>query len=64
MKKKLSLSEIASSAEKSVAKKQRDMHVIQTFSGTLRVETSKVYINKKDGQRALEYLRQLKVAPD
>lgn len=46
--------------EREVATKFRDANTTQSFNGTLRVRLDGVYVTKRDGQRALENLRQLK----
>ena len=48
--------------EREVATKFRDANTTQSFNGTLRVKLDGVYVNKREGQRALENLRQLKLA--
>lgn len=45
--------------EKSVGKRLREMQSTQTFDGTLRIKLDRVFVDKKDGQRALEHLRQM-----
>lgn len=45
--------------EKSVGKRLRELQSTQTFDGTLRIKLDKVFVDKKDGQRALEHLRQM-----
>lgn len=52
-----SLAELVDGAERSVAKRLRAASTKQSFSGTLKVETDKIYVGKKDGMRALESLR-------
>nr|WP_298124956.1 hypothetical protein [uncultured Pseudoxanthomonas sp.] len=45
--------------EKLVGKRLRELQSTQTFDGTLRIKLDKVFVDKKDGQRALEHLRQM-----
>ena len=45
--------------EKSAVKRLRELQATQSFDGTLKVRSDRVYIDKKDGRRALEHLRTL-----
>lgn len=57
MKKQSNLVEIMRGAEKAVERKQIAAHSKQSFSGVLKVEVDKVFVGKKDGARALQFLR-------
>lgn len=45
--------------ERSIVKRLRDLQSTQTFGGTLRIELSKVYVDRKSGLRALDSLRHI-----
>lgn len=57
-----SLEELLSGAERSVAKRSRAASAKQSFSGVLRVQIDKIYVGKKDGLRALDFLRHAQAA--
>lgn len=54
------ITEFLRSYEKSGAKKLRELQSTQSFSGTLKINTDRVYVDQKDGRRALEHLKKLR----
>jgi hypothetical protein len=52
-----------SSYEKTAVKKLRELQATQSFGGTLKIRPDRVFVDKKDGLRALEHLRQLSTGP-
>jgi len=54
------LAKFLSTYEKSAKMYLRDRQATQTFMGALKVDLSRVVVEKKDGRRALKDLRVLK----
>lgn len=53
------LASFLASYEKSATNKLRELQSSQSFSGTLKIDVERVFVNKRDGLRALENLRQI-----
>jgi hypothetical protein len=53
------VAEFLGSYEKAVVKKLRELQATQSFGGSLKINTDRVFVEKKDGLRALEHLRQM-----
>jgi hypothetical protein len=45
--------------EDRVAQELREAQSVQTFGGTLKINLDRVYVDQKDGRRALDELRRL-----
>jgi hypothetical protein len=45
--------------EKAAAKKLRELQTTQSFGGALKINLDRVFIDRKDGLRALDQLRQI-----
>jgi hypothetical protein len=50
-------SAVLAEAEQTVAKQKRALQSTQTFTGSIRVRLESVFVDKKDGLRALAQLK-------
>ena len=62
MSSKKAIAEFLQSYEISGAKKLRELQSTQSFSGILKINTDRVYVDQKDGRRALEHLKKLRAS--
>lgn len=53
---------VARQSLKKAEKKLKSLQSTQSFDGTLRVNLSRVFVGRKDGLRAMEGLKKLKLA--
>ncbi|WP_372016639.1 hypothetical protein [Pseudoxanthomonas sp. 10H] len=60
MSNKKKLEYILRAYEAEAEKLLKEAQSVQTFGGTLKVDLDRVYVDQKDGRRALELLRSLK----